>query len=90
LVAIDASLYLNDLAEAWERDGKQALRMVAATDPAAFIKVVASLVPKEAMLTTVSVDASLKVATDAAQAFALLRSLPRAELIELQKNDPAE
>ena len=38
--------FLNDLCEAWEKHGVAAVEKVAKDDPAAFLRVVASLLPK--------------------------------------------
>jgi hypothetical protein len=39
--------FLHDLAEAWELEGKGALRIMIREEPAAFVKTVASLMPRE-------------------------------------------
>lgn len=39
--------FLRDLAEAWEKNGRDAIEQVIKSDPATFIRVVASLLPKE-------------------------------------------
>ena len=39
--------FLADLCKAWEDYGVEAIKTVAATDPASFLRVIASLVPKE-------------------------------------------
>jgi hypothetical protein len=77
--------FLDDLTASWEIEGASALARCAAEDPTGYVRVVAGLLPKEALL-AVSVDATLKVAQDAASAFALLAKLPKQELIELQAN----
>ena len=38
-----STAFLTDLAEAWERDGKNALRVMAKEDPSRFVTAVASL-----------------------------------------------
>jgi hypothetical protein len=65
------------------------LARCAAEDPTGYVRTVANLLPREALL-AVSVDATMKVAQDAASAFALLAKLPKVELLELKKNDPAD
>jgi hypothetical protein len=77
--------FLDDLAASWEREGASALARCAAEDPTGYVRVVANLLPKEALL-AVSADVSVKVAQDAASAFALLAKLPKHELLELQAN----
>jgi hypothetical protein len=42
--------FLRDLAEAWARDGASALRVMVAEQPADFVKVCASLMPREVAL----------------------------------------
>jgi hypothetical protein len=82
--------FLSDLADCWSRNGVAALDACAKNDPTGFIRVVSGLLPKEALL-AVSVDTTLRVAQDAASAFALLAKLPRTQLLELQKNvEPAD
>jgi hypothetical protein len=44
------SAFLRDLVEAWERDGKAALSHMADEDPAKFVQVCASLMPREVAL----------------------------------------
>ncbi|MBK1866386.1 DUF5681 domain-containing protein [Aestuariivirga sp. YIM B02566] len=39
--------FLDDLLQAWERDGAAAIQRVIETKPAAFLKVVADILPKE-------------------------------------------
>jgi hypothetical protein len=47
------TVFLHDLAEAWERDGKAALKIMAAEEPAKFVQACLALIPRE-----VSVDVS--------------------------------
>jgi len=42
--------FLEDLLEAWQRDGKAALAVAAKEEPMRFVQVVASLMPKEVQL----------------------------------------
>ena len=42
--------FLEDLHEAWERDGKAALKCCIAEDPVKFVQVVAGLMPREVQL----------------------------------------
>jgi hypothetical protein len=44
------SAFLRDLAEAWERGGKAALKIMLAEEPSRFVQVCASLMPKEVAL----------------------------------------
>lgn len=43
--------FTSDLQQLWEREGAAALERLAADDPASFVKVVASLVPRDLKLT---------------------------------------
>jgi uncharacterized protein DUF5681 len=45
-----ADAYVTDLMECWEKNGKTALELCATTEPATFVKVVASLMPKDISL----------------------------------------
>jgi hypothetical protein len=51
--------YLDDAYEAWLEHGKAAFKNCAQTEPVAFIKVMASLLPKEVVLTALNVNASV-------------------------------
>jgi hypothetical protein len=42
--------FLRDLAEAWELEGKEALRIMVKEEPSKFVQVCASLMPKEVAL----------------------------------------
>ena len=46
-----AEAFLDDLVEAWEREGAAAIQRVIETKPAAFLKIVADLMPKDMNLT---------------------------------------
>jgi hypothetical protein len=48
--------FLRDLAEAWARDGANALKVMIAEQPADFVKVVASLMPRELIFENVMSD----------------------------------
>lgn len=50
--------FLKDLNEVWREGGPAALRIVARDDPATFIRVIASILPKEAELTVRNINAS--------------------------------
>ena len=41
---------LDDLVEAWERDGKDALKVMAKTDPSTFVKTCVGLLPREVLV----------------------------------------
>jgi hypothetical protein len=77
--------FLDDLAASWEAEGAEALVRCAREDPTGYVRVIAGLLPREALL-AVSVDTTLRVAQDAASAFALLSKLPKQELLELKHN----
>jgi hypothetical protein len=42
--------FIEDLLEAWQRDGKAALKVMMKEEPSRFVQVVASLMPKEVQL----------------------------------------
>lgn len=42
-----AEAFTSDLLEHWQTDGPEAIRRVAAEDPATYLRVIASVVPKE-------------------------------------------
>jgi hypothetical protein len=48
--------FLRDLAEAWELGGKAALAIMVKEEPSNFVRVVASLMPKEFILESVTSD----------------------------------
>lgn len=49
--------FLKDLIQAWADSGQEALRVVARDDPATLIRVIASILPKEAELTVRNLNA---------------------------------
>src|SRR5262249_48305423 len=53
--------FLHDAIKAWERDGAEALMMMAKEDPGGFVKVFAALLPKEVAL---EIDRPLKELTE--------------------------
>lgn len=65
--------FIADLHEEWEKSGVEALKTVAQQDPTAFVKVVASVLPRE-INSTLSVDVNLfHEAKSFAQAYRLAR-----------------
>lgn len=42
-----ADKFVNDLAEAWEKDGKDVIKRAMQADPSGMVRVVASLLPKQ-------------------------------------------
>jgi hypothetical protein len=48
--------FLRDLSEAWARDGADALKIMIKEEPSNFVRVVASLMPKEFILESVTSD----------------------------------
>jgi hypothetical protein len=78
--------FLSDLSSAWEKHGAAALDMCAITDPSAFIKVVASLLPRDVNL---DIDIRIRQAHSALDAFRLLQQIPESDLkqIESQVSD---
>jgi hypothetical protein len=74
--------YLNTVLAEDASIGK--LRELRDNDPGTFFKIVASLLPKEAVL---DVDISVRQATDALSAYRVLKSLPAAELRRLHREE---
>jgi hypothetical protein len=52
---------LADLQREWARSGRKALELTATTDPVAFTKIVANLLPKEMLASVISVNAKVDV-----------------------------
>lgn len=61
--------FLRDLAAQWEKSGVYALERLAGSDPASFVKIVASVLPKQ-MEATLTADPELVEAMDNARTFA--------------------
>jgi hypothetical protein len=78
--------FISDLASSWEKHGAQALERCALEEPAQFVRVVASLLPREATL-DIDVDVTMRAAIDAATAFRTLAALPQDKLLELHANE---
>jgi hypothetical protein len=78
-----ASVYCEDLLEAWEKHGKSALEKTATLDPVAFVKAIGQLLPRE---TQIDIDLTLTRAIDAAEAFTVLSNLPKQQLLEMRAN----
>jgi hypothetical protein len=53
--------FLDDLLEAWEARGSEALAACAAKEPAQFCKIVANILPKEVLLTALNVNAKFDI-----------------------------
>jgi hypothetical protein len=73
--------FISDLREAWLRDGAAALKICAATDPVAFVKVVASILPRDLQVTA---DVTVQAAMSNVQAFRQLQALAPAELRQIK------
>jgi Family of unknown function (DUF5681) len=86
-----AENFIADLANAWKEHGSAALLACAKDYPDKFVKVIADLMPREAML-GVDIDISVSQVNDALSAYRLLKSLPPAELRQLHADhaDDAE
>jgi hypothetical protein len=79
--------FLSDLQAEWEKSGVEALRKVAETDPVSFVKVVASLLPREIDM-TLDVDLLASAASFAqAYRFALEHIGAEPLLIEAEADD---
>jgi hypothetical protein len=74
--------FLKDLAESWKTQGKAALLACARDEPAKYIKVIADLLPREALI-DIELDITVKTAQTALQAYRMLKGLPAAELKRL-------
>jgi hypothetical protein len=73
-----ATQFLDDLIERWEEDGKKALEICAKREPVAFIKVVKELLPKEILVATLGLSASVNF-TDIEDARAFLKAYRRCQ-----------
>jgi hypothetical protein len=76
---------VRDIHTVWVERGIDALREVAASDPGRFCQLAVQVLPKNIDV-DIGIDATMKVAQTAAEAFATLSRLPKVELIELKKN----
>ena len=56
-----AESFLSDLQREWARSGRKALELTATTDPVAFTKIVANLLPKEMLASVINVNAKVDV-----------------------------
>ena len=74
------SAFLTDLLEAWQRDGKAALRVMAKQEPTKFVQCVATLMPRQIEL---DVNGPLSEMSDEeiADALAAVRRI-RAEMVQ--------
>jgi hypothetical protein len=81
-----SSQLIEDVFVVWAEKGLECLRQLAEIDPGKFAALAIALVPKEAK---VEQNITVGRALDALQAFRLLQSLPKAQLIEL-KNAAAD
>ena len=52
---------MSDLQREWARSGRKALELTATTDPVAFTKIVANLLPKEMLASVINVSAKVDV-----------------------------
>jgi hypothetical protein len=90
--------YLDDAYEAWLEYGKAAFKTCAQTEPVAFVKVMASLLPKEVVLSALHVSASitdlegydLSDAREFALAFEIARQRIKPEPPMIELNPEAE
>jgi hypothetical protein len=71
--------FLTDLASTWQKQGKPCLDKLAKTDPATFVRVCASLIPKEVKLEASSPLSDLSEAELAALVSAAQRAVAQAE-----------
>jgi hypothetical protein len=80
--------FLRDLAEAWELEGKGALRIMVREEPGKFVQVCASLMPKEVALEVGGPLADLSD-DELLEALQAVKEL-RARTIELEANSDKE
>jgi hypothetical protein len=78
-----ATRYCDDLLAAWEKHGKAALEATATLDPVAFVRAIGQILPRDVQ---VDLDVTIR-AQNALEAFRMLRSLPRDELLRLRQVD---
>jgi hypothetical protein len=71
--------FMDDLAVTWQKQGKPCLDKLAKTDPATFVRVCASLIPKEVKLEASSPLSDLSEAELAALVSAAQRAVAQAE-----------
>ena len=76
--------FLRDLHASWEKHGVSALDRAVALDPVAYIRVVASILPKDIDF---SIDMTVQKAMNAVEAFRMLQALPAAELRQIKTAD---
>ena len=55
--------FLADLHDTWQEYGQRALTKVATTEPAAFCKIVANVLPREVLLKALNVNATVDLST---------------------------
>jgi hypothetical protein len=72
--------FLRDLTKSWETEGPAALLTCAREHPEKYVKIVADLMPREAVL---DVGISVTAINDAVAAYRLLKALPVSELRKL-------
>jgi hypothetical protein len=75
--------FIHDVHKAWQEHGAAALKMTALTEPGRFLQVCASLMPKDV---SVDIDVTIR-AQNALDAFRIVKSLPRDELLQLRQID---
>jgi Family of unknown function (DUF5681) len=73
-----ATQFLDDLIERWEEDGKKALEVCAKREPSTFIKVVKDLLPREVLVATLGLSASVNF-SDIEDARAFLKAYRRCQ-----------
>jgi hypothetical protein len=77
--------FLADLAASWTERGPAALIACATEHPEKYCKIVADLMPREAL-----VDINVTRVTDALAAYRLLQALPAAELRRLHQENQSD
>jgi hypothetical protein len=87
--AVFSQDFIRNVHEAWQQHGAPALNMVAQTDPAAFLKVCASLMPRDVAI-GISADVRVEHAVSALEAYRLLKQTSTTKLRQIEKVIDAE
>jgi hypothetical protein len=79
--------FMDDLWNTWQKQGKPCLDKLAKTDPATFVRVCASLIPKEVKLEASSPLSDLSEAELSALVMAAQRAVAQAEAKQLEQSE---
>ena len=84
-----ATNFLDDLFEKWEEHGKRALDLCALREPTQFCKIVKDVLPREVLLTSLNLNASIDF-SDAEDAKAFLRAFRRCQEEKVIEHQPLD